>query len=592
MRGFTHLCAVLAICGAWACGDEAGPPDGGKPVATVTVSPPSSTLGLGLSETLVATPMDQSGIPVTGVPVTWASSNDLFASVTNTGVVTARAVGTAIITAEAEGIQGSATVIISQTPPNAIQLVFSTYLGGSQQDQVRDIATDAAGNIYVAGGTSSSDFPATGGTWDQSFNGIYDAYVAKLSPSGALLWATYIGGPNYDRAYAIEVDAQGFIYVAGRAGAGFPVTSGAFQSTFQGSPDDPPYGPQDGFVCKLTPAGDALVFCSYFGTADPQIVRDVAVDAQGGIYLGSSSSSGVFPAAWFANGYRSTPFGGLDGFVAKISPDGSQVVYATYLGGSLDEAGEATIRVNSAGEAFALYTTNSSDAATPNGFDHSLGGPRDMYLVKLSSTGGSLLFGTFLGGSSGETVETHELALDPAGNPVIAAGTRSPDFPTTTGAYQRTYGGTGGPTTGAGTNYGGDIFVAKVSASGTQLLASTFIGGSQGEGAEGIGVDALGNVYISGATYSSGLSFMLSGRQPLLGGDADLFAIKLAPDLSRILYGSYLGGTDQDYGRTATATASGDFIIGGNILSTNWPILSPLQGSPGGSLDGVVAKFR
>ena len=107
-----------------------------------------------------------------------------------------------------------------------------------------------------------------------------------------------------------------------------------------------------------------------------------------------------------------------------------------------------------------------------------------------------------------------------------------------------------------------------------------------------MGVDAQGNIYVSGATYSSGLTFMLSGRQPQLGGDADLFAIKLAPDLSRVLYGSYLGGSDQDYGRTATTTPGGDFLIGGNILSTNWPTQGALQASPGGNLDGVVAKFR
>lgn len=580
------------LLGLAACGGDSSTGPEPKAVATVAVSPASSLIGLGLTETLIATPKDESGSTVTGVTVTWSSSNTQIATVNANGVVTAKAVGTVSITASAAGKDGTATVQVTQTPPAALQLIFSTYIGGGQQDQVRDIATDAAGNIYVTGGTSSSDFPATAGTIDQSFNGTYDVYVAKLSPSGALLWATYLGGPNYDRAYAIEVDAAGFIYIAGRAGAGFPVTAGAFQTTFQGSPDDPPYGPQDGFVCKLAPTGNSIVFCSYFGTSDPQIVRDIAVDGLGAMYLGSSSSSGTFPSTWFANGYRSTPIGGLDGVVAKISPTGSQVVWATYIGGTQDEAGEASIRVNSAGEAYALYTTGSSNAPTPNGFDRTLGGTRDAYLVKLSASGGSLLFGTFIGGSAGESIETHELVLDPQGNPVISTGTSSTDFPTTPGAYQRIYGGSGGPTTGGGTNYGGDVFIAKVSASGSQLLASTYVGGPEGEGAEGIGVDAQGNIYISGATYSPGLIFMLGGRQPQLGGDADLFAIKFAPDLSRILYGSYLGGTNQDYGRTATANGNGDFIIGGNILSTDWPVQSAMQASSGGSLDGVIAKFR
>jgi hypothetical protein len=585
-----QLALLLVFLGACGTDESTGPNP--RTVASVAINPGNSTLGVGLTETLVATPIDDNGNLVTGITIQWSSSNSQVATVNSQGVVTAVAVGSVSITARAGGQDGTANVTVSASPPNALQLIFSTYLGGSQQDQVRDLATDAAGNIYVAGGTASSNFPGTAGSLDPTFNGTYDAYVAKLSPTGTLLWATYLGGPNYDRAYAVEVDAAGFIYLAGRAGDNFPVTPGAFQTTFQGSPDDPPYGPQDGFVCKLTPNAGAIVFCSYFGTSDHQIIRDIAIDGSGAVYLGSSRSSGTFPSAWFANGYRSSPIGGLDGVVAKVSSDGSQVLWATYLGGTQDEAGETSIRVNTAGEVFALYTTGSSDAPTPNGFDHTLGGPRDAYIVKLSANGGSLLFGTFLGGSAGESVETHELILDPQGNPIVATGTTSDDFPTTSTAFQRSFGGRGGPSTGQGTNYGGDIFVARIAANGSQLLASTYIGGPEGEGAEGVGVDAQGNVYVSGATYSGGLPFMLSGRQPQLGGDADLFAIKLAPDLSRVIYGSYLGGTDQDYGRTATVSPAGDFLIGGNILSTDWPVRSALQSSPGGSLDGALAKFR
>ncbi|MEO8295187.1 MAG: SBBP repeat-containing protein [Gemmatimonadota bacterium] len=472
----------------------------------------------------------------------------------------------------------------------SLSLAFSTYLGGSQQDQVRDIATDAQGNIYVAGGTSSPDFRATVG--DVTFNGTYDAFVAKLSPTGTLLWSRFLGGPNYDRAYAVEVDAAGFIYLAGRAGAGFPVTAGAFQTIFRGSPDDPPYGPQDGFVCKISPDGISVVFCSYFGTDDPQIVRDLAIDGQGAMYLGSSSLYGAFPQSWFAQGAQPFPMGGLDGVVAKISPDGSQVEWATYIGGSQDEAGEASIRVNPQGEAFALYSSASPDAPTPNGFDHSLGGPRDVYLVKISATGRKLLFGTFIGGSGGESVETHELALDPQGNPVVATGTSSQDFPTTPGAFQMSYGGSGGPATGAGSNYGGDVFVARVSADGSHLLTATYLGGSEGDGAEGVGVDAMGDVFVSGSTYSSDLSFLSRGIQPRLSGDADFFAIRLSADFSRVLAGTYLGGTLQDFARSSTVSPSGEFIIGGNIQSTDWPVLTPVQAAAGGGLDGGVAKLR
>src|SRR5262249_18570564 len=150
----------------------------------------------------------------------------------------------------------------------------------------------------------------------------------------------------------------------------------------------------------------------------------------------------------------------------------------------------------------------------PNGFDHTLGGSRDAYLVKLSNDGHTLLFGTYIGGSGNEGVETHELALDSNENPVVAAQTQSTDFPVTAGAFQTRYGGTGGVGQGAGTNYQGDIYVAKIASNGSPILAATYLGGSGGEGGEGLALDSQDNVYLSGATYSSNLPFMLSGYQP------------------------------------------------------------------------------
>jgi Beta-propeller repeat len=166
------------------------------------------------------------------------------------------------------------------------------------------VAVDAQGNMYVARGTSSTDFPVTAGAYDGTFNNpgspMLDRFVAKLSPTEQLLWSTYLGGSGYDRAYAIEVDPQGFVYVAGRAGLGFPVTPGAFQTTFYGSQESPVYGPPDGFLCKLRPDGSGMVFCSYFGNADPGPVRDIALDPEGNIYPVSMTSVHGFPTSWFA----------------------------------------------------------------------------------------------------------------------------------------------------------------------------------------------------------------------------------------------------------------------------------------------------
>ena len=567
------------VTGALGCGGDSGI-NGGNMADTVQVSPTSSSLPVGASERLAAVALDGQGNSINGATFTWNSSNTGVATVDPNGLVHGIAAGTAQISASGGGANGSASVQVTAATGNP-HLVFSTYLGGSQQDQIRDIAVDAGGNIFITGGTESSTWPGTPGTYDPTPNGNYDVFVAKISPQGQLLWSTFIGGPNYDRAYGIELDAQGYIYLAGRAGDNFPVTNGAFQTTFSGGPNQAPYGPQDGFVCKMTPDGSAIVFCSYFGTNDKQMIRDIAVDGSGAMYIASSYVSGTYPGNWFAGSYRSSPIGGMDGVIAKIAPDGGSVLWATYIGGSADEAEQPSIKVDASGNIFALYSSESADAPTPNGFDHTLSGGRDLYLVKLSNDGKQLLFGTFVGGNGLEGVETHELALDPQGNPVIGNNTTSSDFPTTSGVVQRT-------------NLGlSDAFVMRVSASGSQILTSTLLGGASSDAAEGISIDPAGNIYVTGTTQSTLVPFLAGGVQSGNNGTVDMVMIKLSPDFTKVLYGTFLGGGGSDAGRAAAVTAAGDFIFGGTTTSSNFPTLSPIQPNPGGGgiIDAALAKI-
>ena len=202
---------------------------------------------------------------------------------------------------------GGATEPLSPVQPGpTYELEFSTFLGGSGQDQIRDVATDSQGNIYVVGGTASPDFPTTSGAYQRIHNPgnpdmrgtvRYDVFVTKLDPTGRVLWSTLVGGRNYDRAYAVAADSQGFVYVAGRAGRGFPVTPGAFQTVFMGTvrANPVPYGEQDGFILKLKPDGSELVWASYFGADDTVIVRDMSIDREGNAYLASGYGSGLAP---------------------------------------------------------------------------------------------------------------------------------------------------------------------------------------------------------------------------------------------------------------------------------------------------------
>ena len=225
------------------------------------------------------------------------------------------------------GATGSASFA---QPGSTYVLEFSTFLGGSGQDQIRDVATDSQGNIYLVGGTDSPDFPTTPGAYqrvhnpgnpDMSGTVRYDIFVTKLDPTGHVIWSTLVGGRNYDRAYTVDVDSQGFVYVAGRAGRGFPVTTGAFQAVFMGTvnANPKPYGEQDGVIFKLKPDGSDLVWASYFGADDAVIVRDMSIDRGGNAYLasgyGHGPSNGSFPpgwSAWFSNGFQKSPQGGKD----------------------------------------------------------------------------------------------------------------------------------------------------------------------------------------------------------------------------------------------------------------------------------------
>jgi hypothetical protein len=493
-------------------------------------------------------------------------------------------------------VKGASDFNQSMQDLNAISLspAFSTYLGGSSDESIRDVATDSNGNVYVAGGTNSSNFPATSGSFDTSFNGTHDVIIAKFSPSGLLLWATYLGGPKYDRAYAIEVDSSGSVYVAGRAGTSFPTTSGAVQPAFGGDVNpETAYGQQDGFVTKLSPDGTRIIWSTYFGSDDREVIRDMDVDGQGNVSIATTSirrtSRHITGGA-----FQSVRRGPSDGLVAKISANGSSIIYASYFGGSRDDGETPSIRADQAGNAYYLTHSNSTDApVTANAFQPNFAGGTgvDLMLAKIAPDGRTLIYSSYLGGTAVDFTETHSLTVDLAGQAFVAITTKSTDMVTTPGAYQRSYAGSGGSSTGGNTNYPGDIYVAKVSADGSRLLAATYLGGRFGEGCEGVEVDAAGNVYFSGSTYSDNFPTTTGAFQVRMSGQADLFAVKLSADFSQLMFSTYLGGAGIDYGRCAFTDTSGNLYVAGMTSSTNWPVANAYQPFIRGTWDAMLAKF-
>ena len=326
---------------------------------------------------------------------------------------------------------GGRDAFVAKLNPAGSGLAYATFLGGSDGDRGDAIAVDGTGSVYVTGDTESSDFPATPGAFDRSHNGYVDAFVVKLNPAGSgLAYATFLGGRYYDFGYAIAVDGTGSAYVAGWTDSSdFPTTPGAFDRSYHGS--------GDAFVVKLNPAGSGLAYATFLGGSVDDGGRGIAVDGAGSAYVTGVTYSSDFPTTpgAFDRSYN----GWYDVFVAKLNPAGSDLAYATFLGGSIDDIGTA-IAVDGAGSAYVAGYTRSGDfPTTPGAFNTSHNGGDDVFVVKLNPAGSVLAYATFLGGSSYDG--SHAIAVDGAGRAYVTGYTWSSDFPTTPGAFDRSHNG-------------------------------------------------------------------------------------------------------------------------------------------------------
>jgi len=484
-------------------------------------------------------------------------------------------------------------------PAASFKLSFSTYLSGSgRANGPRAVAVDAQGNIYVSGGTSSRDFPTTPGAYSRKFDGSgksagnsgpVAAYVTKLTPDGKMVWSTLVGGPNHDRTYSIRVDRKGCVTIAGRAGKGFPTTKGVIQERFAG--DNRPavgYGPQDGFITRLSGDGSKVLWSTYLGSGDASIIRDMVIDEKGNVYV---SMIGVRADSPYVTrgAFQTTRRGDADGLVAKISADGRRVLWASYLGGSGRDTA-SSIRVDSKGNVLVSGTTASKDFPVTDGaYQRTLRGPGDAFVAKFAPDGSRLVYATYLGGSNEDGgAGKHGLDVDADGNAYVVGFTSSADFPTTARAFQGAY--AGGRT---GTwEQTGDRFIAKLSPDGKRLLAATYQGGNARDGGEGIAVDRHGQVYLSGFTYSTDFPMTDDAPHTRRAGRTDGTASVLSADFTRALLASRLGGRGEENFRAVAVCPDGGFVIVGETSSPDWPVLNPLQPrGRGGGNDAVVLKF-
>jgi Beta-propeller repeat/Abnormal spindle-like microcephaly-assoc'd, ASPM-SPD-2-Hydin len=365
--------------------------------------------------------------------------------------------------------RGGGDAFVTKLEATGSVLIYSTYLGGSGRENFGNytggaIAVDASGNAYVAGTTTSSDFPTTPGAFQTTYGGgisdcsvCGDAFVSKLNSAGSsLLYSTYLGGSGSEQGYGIAVDGGGNAYVTGATGSSnFPITPGAFQTSKHGN------GPAaNAFVTKLNAFGSALLYSTYLGGSGGDSSIGIAVDASGQAYVTGATGSSDFPTTPSA---FQTTFGGGNGdaFVTKLNAAGSALLYSTYVGGGLQD-GAFAIAIDTMGKAYVTGWTQGDFPITPDALQTSVGNP-PTFICKLNPNGSGLLYSTYFGGSGGQVGQG--MAVDALGNTFLTGSTfgygpsHPADFPTTPAAFQVTL------------NEMNDAFVAKISPADAPGLA-------------------------------------------------------------------------------------------------------------------------
>jgi len=448
---------------------------------------------------------------------------------------------------------------------------------------------DASGAAYLTGETWSYNFPTTPGAF-QTQQGLGfcdwppvvcpDAFVTQLNPRGnGLVYATYLGGANRDYGYAIALDATGAAYITGHTYGDFPVTPGAFQTTFGGD--------RDAFVTKLNATGSALGYSTYLGGDWDDYGEGITVDATGSAYAVGFTRSPSFPTT--AGAFQPTCGGGYlvpceDAFVTKLNLMGSGLVYSTFLGGEDTEAADG-VAVDRDGEAYITGDTQSMHfPTTPGAFQTNLAGSYDVFVTKLNASGTGLIYSTFLGGNNYERGTS--ITVDASGAAFITGITGSSNFPITPGAFQTIHRG------------GDDAFVLKLNATGSGLVYSTFLGGNQWDDSQAITGDTSGVATVTGLTRSSDFPTTPGAFQTTCGGGScypynDAFVTKLNASGSALVYSTFLGGTGSDTGRGVAVDTNGVAYITGSTWSDDFPVTpGAFQTTPQGSVDSFVTKLE
>ena len=466
------------------------------------------------------------------------------------------------------------------------EIAYATYLGGTGNEQLREVIPYEDGSVLVGGQTNSADLPVTDGVVQPKYGGeppgkghpgIYggDCFLTRISADGSrIIFATYLGGSRQERnVYGMALDRKGNILITSMSrSADLPTTKGVFQDKYGG-------GPSDWMVAKLSPGFRRLMWCTYIGGSGDDSPRGgLAIDGQDNVYIVGGTASPDFPTT--SGVFQRERKGKRDAAIVKLRPDGSGIVFSTLLGGN-DWDGIMGVSVDALGGIHVAGHTQSADfPLTPVAPQAEYGGKSDCFLAGFSPDAKRLLYSTYLGGRENEFAE-HKLSLSPTGKLLLTGVTASDYFPTTQGAFQRSLKGQT------------DGFLTKLSADRQKFEFSTFLGGSGGEFYLMPTLDKKGNIFVVGHTDSRDFPATENALQKeYRGGRGDGVLSVFSTEGSKLLYATYLGGQGADLIRSLALGPRGEVYLVGSTTSKDFPVTAnAVQPELRGKSDAFVVKL-
>jgi len=434
-------------------------------------------------------------------------------------------------------------------------LLFSTYLSGQLQQTIEAVAPGPAESTYVGGWTVSDDFPSSPGAFQEFTAGLEDVFVTRLNGDGTqLVWSTFVGGDDLDILGGMAVDAAGAATLCGQ-------TRSLDYPTLPDSFDPTPNGFVDGFVSRLAPSGDALIWSTYLGGGLNDFCNDVALDATGAAtVVGATNGSGFPVLSGFDLSFNGGVFAG-DAFVTRVANDGKSLVWSTYLGGSQDD-GADVVAVEATGEVSVAGSTSGGFPVNFGAFDNTFSAPADTWVARLTAAGNGLVYATYF--SNVPDTAVHAIALDGTGEAELLGRTEDPGFPLTPGAFRTAFDG------------GAEGFYARLAANGGSLVRSTFIGGNGDDDLVGLARDPSGRVILAGNTTSDDMPTTPGAYDPAfndsLGGVfSDVFVLRFDTAVSAVDYGTYFGTPSTDTTAGVGLDATGAVVLAGNTNSFQFP---------------------